>query len=350
MKICIVTVYNSINSGSFWQARALGYILKQLGAEVVYLKRKNTIDSSSSKIKQIVALIKIFFTKGKNEAKRRYKTYKEFEKSQEVFHIIQNKEIYFKDIDLFVIGSDTVWNLDSNFFEKNYKIFFGGIFRGKDVISYAASVANTSIDKIKNHKDIPEMLDNMKGISVRDEKTYKIAKELSKKDVKIVCDPTMLLSKEDYINIENTRIEKDKYILMYLFQDLSKEQIQNVKEFASENKLKVINILNTSKWCDKNIVNTPNNFLNYMLYADYVITDTFHGTIFSANLEKNFITINRNKNKVNDFLEKFNLKNRLINSSEKISNKFRENIDYASINELISKFKEESIGFLKKYI
>ena len=52
MKICIVTVYNSINSGSFWQAQALKIVLEKLGNEVVYLKRENNIGGSSSKIKK----------------------------------------------------------------------------------------------------------------------------------------------------------------------------------------------------------------------------------------------------------------------------------------------------------
>lgn len=349
MKVCIVTVYNSINSGSFWQARALGIVLNSLGIEVVYLRRKNTFFSTSSKIYQLMIIMNALLKKGIRKTEKVTKIYKEFAECQKVFKVIPNKKIYFNDIDLFILGSDTIWNLDSKFFDKNYKTFFGGDFKGKDVISYAASIANTSLDKIKKYKDIPEMLNNMKGISVRDEKTYKMVDELSNNDVKIVCDPTMLLRKEDYKNIEKTPIERDKYVLLYLFQSLTEEQIRNIKEFASKKKLKIINIVNDVNWSNKNILNTPNNFLNYMLYADYIITDTFHGSIFSINLNKQVVIIDRNKNKVNEFVKNIGLKEKLINDNN-ISDNLEKIIDYSFINSKLEEFRYKSLNFLREQI
>lgn len=349
MKICIVTVYNSINSGSFWQAKALGKIFESLGAEVVYLKRKNSIDSSSSVINQALFILKKLLKHGFFESKRAYQMISDFKKNQANFNIIPNKEKFFNDIDLFVLGSDTIWNLDSHFFSNNYKIYFGGIFKNKKVISYAASIANTSIGTIKKYKEIPIMLNNMKGISVRDENTYRMVKELSQNNVQIVCDPTLLLTRQEYLNMGKNPKEKKNYIFLYLFSKLSKDQAKNIKEFAQKHNLKIIGGVNNDEYCDKCIVNSPNNFLNYMLYADYIITDTFHGTIFSANLEKNFVVINRNKQKVNNFLETVKLNNRLINEGT-ITEKFTETINYDYCNEKLEEFRNESLNFIKNYL
>ena len=197
MKICIVTVYNELNSGSFWQAIALKSSLEKLGNKVVFLKRK------SIKIEVIKIILKKIM-KGKfKEIRTQFNIFKEFRNIQKTtFETIANKKKYFKDIDYFILGSDTIWNLETKYFLRNYKKYFGGIFKGKKVFSYAASVGNTTLKTIKKHKDIPLMLNKMVDISVRDEPTYNIVKEISNRNVKIVCDPTLLLSKEDYQKIE----------------------------------------------------------------------------------------------------------------------------------------------------
>ena len=333
MKICIVTVYNELNSGSFWQAIALKSSLEKLGNKVVFLKRK------SIKIEVIKIILKKIM-KGKfKEIRTQFNIFKEFRNIQKTtFETIANKKKYFKDIDYFILGSDTIWNLETKYFLRNYKKYFGGIFKGKKVFSYAASVGNTTLKTIKKHKDIPLMLNKMVDISVRDEPTYNIVKEISNRNVKIVCDPTLLLSKEDYQKIEPIPKENN-YIFLYLFSRLSDNQIKQLKNFANKNHLKIINGVNQYKYVDKNIINSPNAFLNYMLYANYIITDTFHGTIFSANLEKNFIVINKNKKKVNDFINRLEiLQDRLINEDDLIEEKFLTEINYTDCRKKILEF------------
>ena len=143
--------------------------------------------------------------------------------------------------------------------------------------------------------------------------------------------------------------KKKDYIFLYLATQLSKNQIKDIKEFAEKNDLKIISTIFDREYCDRYIVNNPNNFLNYMIYADYIITDTFHGTIFSANLEKNFVVINRNKQKVNNFLETVKLNNRLINE-ETITEKFTKTINYDYCNEKLEEFRNESLNFIKNYL
>ena len=87
----------------------------------------------------------------------------------------------FNDIDCFILGSDTIWNLDNKYFASNYKRYFGGIFGDKKVITYVASVGNTPLETFKEYSDIPNMLEKISHISVRDEDTYHIVKNLCNK-------------------------------------------------------------------------------------------------------------------------------------------------------------------------
>lgn len=344
MKVCIVTVYNSINSGSFWQAKALGVILERIGMDVFYLKRKNNARASSSNINKFTSIIKRFLKDGLSSAKNQYNIFKDFELCQKEFNVIKNKSKIFDQIDCFILGSDTIWNLDDKFFSTNYKIYFGGIFNNKKVISYGASIGNTSLETIRKYLTIPKMLEKIKFISVRDEETYSVIKELSLKPVKLVCDPTLLLTKGYYKSVEPIPREKG-YIFLYLFSKLSLDQIDEIRRFANRKSLKIIDGIRNKLYCDYHVVNSPYTFLNYMLYADYIITDTYHGVVFSTNLEKEFICINRKKKKVSDFLERVDLKDRLVNDDD-ITSKFLTKTVFHS--DKIQRMRVNSLKFLKR--
>ena len=169
MKLCIVTVYNSVNSGSFWQAKILGQILEKMGHEVFYLERKGGSTTLKYKIKSLLGTIK---RRNFKDLINKSKEFYEFDKVTNKFKVIANNENDLKKIDCFILGSDTIWNIDSKYFAQNYKRYFGGLFSDKKVISYAASTGNTTLETIKKYDDIPDMLNKMKYISVRDEDTY----------------------------------------------------------------------------------------------------------------------------------------------------------------------------------
>ena len=321
--------------------------LKDLGHEVIFLKR-NKKNTSASVISILKTIIKRLLKYGFKEAIRQIKTFNEFKRLQSDFIEIKNNKEYFYDIEYFVLGSDTIWNLDSKYFEENYKIYFGGIFEDKKVITYAASVGNTKLEKIESVKDIPEMLEKLEKISVRDEETFKVVEMLSSQTPQLVCDPTLLLNKKEYSNIEKEPREKEKYIFLYLFSKLSKKHQEQLRNFADKNDLKIISGIDYMECIDKKIVNAPNTFLNYMMYAEYVITDTFHGTIFSINLQKNFLVIDRNKKKVADAMKRFDLNEKIINENADIEKAFTKKVDYDLVMSKLENFRKESEKFLKE--
>lgn len=350
MKVCIVTVYNSINSGSYWQAKALEKKIKELGHEVSFLERKNDIVSSSSKISLMKRMFKHWIKYGFNEAKKQLEIVKEFKDLQKDFIITKNKKNELSQVDCFVLGSDTIWNIESKFFKKNYKTFFGDFETNGKVFSYAASVGNTKLETLQKYKDIPEMIERLTEVLVRDQETYDIVKKISKKTPKLVCDPTLLLSKQEYKLMENKRHNKNKYIFLYLFEDLKQEHIEQLTIFAKKNNLEIISGTKFLKYADKSIVNAPDTFLNHILYAEYVITDTFHGTIFSINLEKEFIVIDRNKKKVLDAIKRFNLLERKVQPNDNIIEKLTSKIQYKDVSRRVTEFREESKNLLEKNI
>ena len=346
MTVCIVTVYNSINSGSYWQAKALGFYLEQKGFDVCYLER-NGNKASSSKKSKITKLIKSVLKMNFSKAKRLYLSFRAFEEVQKEFSVIPNVKDAWNDIDCFILGSDTIWNLDSSYFSDNYRKYWGADFIGHKVISYAASVGNTDAATCAKYADLPKIVDTWSAIGVRDKHTFDIISELTKKPVKMVCDPTLLLCGDDYKKFISESIDGD-YIFVYTFSDLTKSQKSEVIEFAKKKKLRIISGVHKFDFCDDVIVNTPYMFLKYMINAKYVITDTFHGTVFSANLQKQFVVINREKNKVNDFLKDADFTDRLICGDSSLIELFSTEIEYNDRMQRIDEMRKASTDFLSE--
>lgn len=347
MKICIVTVYNSINSGSFWQAYILGEYLKKKGIEVYYLKRnkKGTSLSFKRKIRRALGSLK---KGGFNSFFKTILTYKDFSKMEKSFNLIDINHL--EDIDCFILGSDTIWNFDTKYFLNNIKIYSGYVLpENKQIISYAASFANTSIDKVKSIDNIQNLFKNINVIGVRDNYSGSVIKNVFNRKYEVVCDPTMLFEKKDYENYINLTFEKSNYIILYLFNKMTNEQLKSLLEYAKQHNKKIIEFNTSSHKNISKIRNNPFNLLNYFYYADLVITDTFHGTMFSVNLEKQFYVINRGKNKVNEFLSDVNLDNRLVNDNYTFDDCNNEFIDYKN-NKKIHDFREKSKKFIDNYI
>ena len=127
------------------------------------------------------------------------------------------------------------------------------------------------------------------------------------------------------------------------------ELIKKIKEFAAQKKKKLISIGYKNSWCDKNFVSVgPFEWLGYFEKADYVLTSTFHGTIFSLKYKKNFITYAHEltKVKIEPVLKKMNLLNRLTYTSDELISLYENGIDYApAYDELAAE-----INFSKQYL
>lgn len=347
MNICIITVYNSENCGSFLQAYALKAALEKLGHTVYFLNRNNKDTSHSLKLHiedSIKKALQLLFKDCKNIWKR----YTAFTNAQKLFSTISESDEIYHKTDCFVIGSDTLWNLNSKYFSKNIDIYFGKNLNSK-IITYAVSVANTSKDKFVNNKTAIECAQRISDISVRDDATYEIVKDVFHMDCEIVCDPTLLLNKDDYnLLIKDRPVFDDSPILIYYFGNLPDDSVHQIKKLREETGKKIISFGQYRAWCDINLPFDPFLFIQCYRDCSFVITNTFHGTIFSLIYEKNFANYGQEKKKIKSLLSSTDAEKAFALTDEDLLPFFENRLDYNIINKKIEEHKNSSIQFLKR--
>lgn len=345
MKICIVTVYDSINSGSFWQAHTLGQELRMQGHEVYYYKRK-TNGASSSLSAKIKTIAQMLSRRQLAEAVNYIQKLRLFNKANKDFVVIDSTCPSYKEIDCFILGSDTIWDLSSNYFRKHKAVFWGDVFHGRKVISYGGSIANSDAHLLDDNY-YSYNIKHWNAISVRDTHTLNALSRLTNQTIHLVCDPTLLLTESYYKDI--CQVQTGNYIFLYVFKKLKSNQDKQLREFADKNNLKIIcgTKRKTSNEIDELVINGPYNFMKHMLGAKYIITDTYHGTIFSTNFNKQFVVINHNFIKINDFLSLVGLTNRIVDEDSNLLNTIATPIDYGHANKIIEEMRQYSIAFLK---
>ena len=342
MNVLIITVYNHDNCGSFFQAYALGKVLLESGHGVSYLesplkgKDYNRFYTVLRLIyKGDIKAIPYFLARRRN-----------FVKVQKCFHV------YNPSVDPMpesvVIGSDTLWNHQKPFYRTMAMEYHGLSFPDAKVITYAISAANTSIDEyIKTVAPFKEKI-KISHFLARDSHTKNIIDKVYGLNSNIVCDPTLLLHKEDYYSMASP-VNFGKYILLYYFNEMTESQKNYVRMFANEHDLKIVTFSFRKPWGDKILNASPINFISWFKEADYVLTDTFHGTAFSIIFGKKFAVFDENKIKVNELLKDYNLSQHLfndynvLNETLQMQNDVIENGTFERIRECSSNLLDKAI-------
>lgn len=347
MKIAIVTVYNTENCGSFLQSYALKAAIEKLGHKVYFLYRdlKGTDNTVKSHIRLgLIKCAKFQFGAAWNFWKR-YFNFKTVNKNQSI--VYRDTEL-FDDIDCFVLGSDTIWNFESKYFYENKNTYTGLNLPDVKKITYAVSAANTGCENFINDTDIKEGIKRLSAISVRDYSTKAIVENITGKSPVVVCDPTMLLDTEDYTSlmIEKSSRSDKKYILLYCFDSLSDIQKKHILELKNETGCKLVSFGEYRSWCDRNPAYAPDSFLSYMKNADFVVTNTFHGTIFSVLFHKNFADYGGKKLKISNLLNQLGLQDAIVDERMSLAEKYKMNLNYEKADEVISELRQQSLNYL----
>ncbi len=342
MKIGVVTVNESLNCGSYLQAYALQKTLVNVcDGEVVFLK--NHRSSKNQLWYKMLQSLK-FVCEGKASlAKHLLKVHTNFRKAKRAFKIIKAP----KSIDAMVYGSDTIWNVNHPYFDKHWKRFWGVDYDGKK-ISYAASIDSTPVQKLLERKEIISAVLDFSAISVRDDNTENFVRQVLPSEQKIyrVIDPTMLLDADEYGKIA-PEIEDKGYILFYYFGAIPENVKEQVRAFARKTGRKIVVFGSEGGYADKYISNDPFLMLSYYKNADYVITNTFHGNVFSLIFNKQFISFGGNKKKVKSLLSEFCQDSRLAEENDDLSNLFDTVVDFGYTNAKIKASREASVNYLK---
>lgn len=253
------------------------------------------------------------------------------------------------EYDKFVCGSDQIWA--PTLFDENYFLKF--VNNSDKKIAYAPSIGLAEISDDVVEKQMKSLILDFDALSVREEKGREIIKNLTNKDAKVVLDPTLLLNKDEWnVEFELCNYSIKNYVLVYCLGDISKAY-----KIAKKLNKKIIvipkNYADYNKYKRDVIIPSPIEFLKLIYNADMVITDSFHGMIFSMNFNTPFIVLKRFKDnslsqnsRIYNMLKIAELENRLYNDNLDyfINNTY---IDFKRFNEIIVQKRMESLNFLK---
>ena len=379
-KVGLVTCYFKHNYGSMLQAYATQKILDDNNIPNETINIDNNIDFKKGKrnyylhqifnynfIKSKFGMLKLKLDKklnkdlGKN-INIRTKKYETFKKK---FHLTKPYQTYeeltklcqerYSDV---IVGSDQLW-LPVNVVADYYTLSF--VPEEVNKISYATSFGVSEIEP-KYKSLYKKFLDRINHLSVREESGVNIIQNISTNKAKLVCDPTLLLTKKEWEEIvPEKRIIKEKYILCYFLG----KNIEH-RKFAERLKQATGYIIVSLNHADEYVKYSdtfadikpynigPSEWINLIKNAEYICTDSFHGTVFSLINNKNFYTFRRYKatnkvstnSRIDSLLSIVDLKERLLDGTEEISSILNLEIDYTKVNKKLSTFRKTSKKFL----
>lgn len=368
MKIGILTFIGVENCGALLQAYALSNKLTELGneAEIINLISNNEYNRKKfSAIKNKAFLARrLYYLLYLKSIKIRKEKFNDFRNSY-LSIVPKEKKIYENELernckkyDCLVCGSDQIWSQDPKLYDRSDAYFINFPYKGKK-ISYAASFGDNLEYVEKNKKHIIPYLKEFNNISVR-EKEAKIFLEKNKIKCEITVDPTILISKKEWEKIAIVPKEKENYIL-YFSVNSRKYSINIAKKLSKQTGLKVIELNPHPKsWNSgfkKKYGTGPREFLGYILNAKYIVTNSFHGTVFSILFNKPFIAAFDEKdgkiikeNRKYTLLDELGLQDCIITESKKEYLQKINNINWGKVNKDLEKLKNDSINYLKKNI
>lgn len=298
-KVAIITITELDNFGNRLQNYALQEILKDLGCSVetihnfINYKYMRNLKFKAKKI--AVGILKkrknyISEILKKVRFERFDKKYFAFSKDYSTFdYISPNINEHY---DYFVAGSDQIWN---PYFEFNFDFNFLTFADKEKRIAYSPSIGVDEIPK-DNQNEFIYYFNGFKALSVRENSGKEIVKSLTGKDIPVLLDPSLLLTKERWKNFEKKPhfiIVPKKYILVYFLgnKDILQSEINKIKTDDKYKDCKVVDI------SDEESINcfsvTPDEFVWLVDNAELVITDSFHATAFSLIMDTEFLNIKR---------------------------------------------------------
>lgn len=256
-------------------------------------------------------------------------------------------EIINEKIDGYVCGSDTIFCIDEFGLDDGYYSNYEPMKNGYSV-AYAASLGDSNFNE-KSLSEFKKLIKNFDYIALRESFMLDYINDNTVVPVKRVLDPTLLLSSEDYDIITSPRLETDKYLLLYA-RRYDEEMFKLADELAEKNGWKIIDISLRANNADKHKMFYDagvEEFLSLVKNAEFVITNSFHGAIFSVQFKKQFFVFSREQanNKIVELLDSIGLSERLIHTKNNIK---EYEIDYDEVHETISVERKKSLDILEE--
>ncbi|HIH4881233.1 TPA: polysaccharide pyruvyl transferase family protein, partial [Citrobacter braakii] len=354
-KIGLLTLPLIANYGGILQCLSLTFVLRKMGYEVTLIDIRPSLKPTKRFLLYILARLpfqnirgireKFFKEKQNKETIQKYinKYTKKIENIDEFKN--ESKKLV---LDAIIVGSDQVWRYD---YINNdmYSAYFLDFYDGKK-ISYAASFG-VDVWKHEDRRQLTKsLLEQFDAISVREDTGIDICRdEFSIESVVHVLDPTMLdLSFYDDLLSSHSSNHEAGYLLKYILDE--KETARVYSSIVKDN----LGIVSEKDIHGDNKYYTLAEWVQAFKNAEYVITDSFHGMVFSIIFNKNFIAIGNKSRGLSRFISLLTLvglEERLvypedITSSNTLSNVLLNDIDYSRVNKIVEAWREKSLNYL----
>lgn len=364
-RVGIVTLHGYHNYGNRLQNYALQTIINSLGYKSITLiisEETNFYKLYSARFRRLFntsfdSILEKYLAR--KEKKKFYKNnmdlienrtlvFKKFSEeylSEKHVRISLNSNIQFYDsYEYFITGSDQVWN---PIYINNMHRYFLDFAEKKKRIAYAPSFGCPKIPKTYEEK-YRNWLKSMSKVSVREEDGAKIIKELTGINAPVLVDPTLLLSKEQWLSVANKASNRpeDAYILTYFLGETNGNIESYIKNLAREKNMKIIRLGDIHD--RETYVTGPREFIDYVNSASMFFTDSFHGVVFSILLETPFLVYERKTkvatmySRIETLLDKFDLTHREYkNFSGDVFS-----VDYSHVPNILEKERNKAMEYL----
>jgi len=359
IKIALITIHWANSYGGMLQAFASQKILSQYGGV-------SLIDYKTTHLEKTMCLIRYGYTPrdflrmAKDIARifPRYRLLKKFKYFVNTYfnltepcpdhHSLKNLE---KDYDIFVCGSDQIWN--PNIVDGFDSAYFLAFIKTKKKISFASSSGSYNFSDQETSLLI-SYLNSFSSISTRENDTSQfLTSILENKKVSALLDPTLLLNKKEWLealNINET-VEKAPYVFVYT---LKKDKFvrEIVRKVSLSLNLKVV-VIDQDPYlgydADNHIQDAgPKEYIELLSGASFVITNSFHGTVFSVNFKVPFIAIKPESglNRIEGFLKNVDLQNRLILNNENLNEIITTPLDFEKSHKKLTLLRQTTKAYL----
>ena len=256
--------------------------------------------------------------------------------------------------DIYITGSDQVWG---GWLEPNYLIFAP---KEKKRIAYAVSFGKRELTK-EHQNNIQNWVRRFDAVSVRESSGVEICRKMGVEAVHLL-DPTLLIDDKDYLPADAVRMEKHKYVFCYFINEHNPDnlRITDIESFCSGlgAKLKITGIEGPETIVPSQYIcqYAPEEWLNHYKYADYVFTNTFHGTVFSIIFRKKFCVLlqkefsEKQNERLFSVLNMFGLQDRVLQHGQSIKDVIDNPIDWDYVEKVKAKWRVKTDDFFNKIL
>lgn len=345
MKCSIITIHHIHNFGSVFQAYALAHFLEMNGYETEIIDyRPGYYEFGRNKLKTIAgrALNRVSYANRKRKFEEFISKYEVLSNKQ--FSSVAELEMFYKGSDhIFIAGGDQLWNTYHPCGNDGaYKLAFTNSIRK---IAYGTSMGRDNYSNEELIK-LATSVEKIQSIMLREQSTVGLLRKYTTNSVSHVIDPVGLLDIKEFESIAVKPKFDEPYAVMYLA-DSGEILNQAIEILSKKMGLKIVHICGFKKkcYCDYFIKDAgPEEILGYILHANFVISASFHATMFSLMFQKQFATLlpgEQTNARINDLLKYVGLEERVMHCTEELK-QLENEIDYSYANQVIKGFRKES--------